>query len=204
MNRKKLRFAILKQIDEGNLSTTMYEEMNVDHEIWVDEVRWLSREGFITKSVYADDTVYIFLNTRLTDKGEQYLHENSSLVKLYRISKEARSWVPFFKWTFKDASASFYFVNAATSYYFYAKETVIRILTAYPERKDVAKYAHVATLTKLEENDFNMNILRYMDTCVPEPQIPLTKITQDIYDADKEIEKHERELEKCSLIWLAR
>lgn len=97
MNRKKLRFAILKQIDEGNLSTTMYEEMNVDHEIWVDEVRWLSREGFITKSVYADDTVYIFLNTRLTDKGEQYLHENSSLVKLYRISKEARSWVPFFK-----------------------------------------------------------------------------------------------------------
>lgn len=94
---------------------------------------------------------------------------------------------------FIDASKEF---EKGKNKNFLRPEHIKKILAAYHERKDVAKYAHVATLAELEENDFNMNIPRYVDTYEPEPQIPLTKIMQDIYDADKEIEKHERELDK--------
>lgn len=75
-------------------------------------------------------------------------------------------------------------------------EHVKRVVEAYHARRDIDKYAHVATLEEMRENDFNLNIPRYVDTYEPEPPIPLTKIMQDIYDADKEIEKNERELDK--------
>ncbi|NVO88933.1 N-6 DNA methylase [Lactobacillus rhamnosus] len=73
---------------------------------------------------------------------------------------------------------------------------VQKILKAYHDRKDIHKFAHLAAVSELAENDFNMNIPRYVDTYDPEPQIPMTKIMQDIYDTDKEIDKHERELDK--------
>lgn len=73
---------------------------------------------------------------------------------------------------------------------------VQKILKTYKDRKDISKFAHVASVSEIEENDFNMNIPRYVDTFDPEPQIPLTKVMQDIYETDKEIEKHERELDK--------
>ena len=94
---------------------------------------------------------------------------------------------------FIDASKEF---EKGKNKNFLQPEHVKKILTAYREWKDVPKYAHVASVAELVENDYNMNIPRYVDTYEPEPQIPLTKVMQDIYETDKEIEKHERELDK--------
>ncbi len=41
------------------------------------------------------------------------------------------------------------------------------IVGAYYAFKDVDRYAHVADLTEIEADDFNLNINRYVDTAEP-------------------------------------
>src|SRR5699024_2622039 len=40
------------------------------------------------------------------------------------------------------------------------EENVEKIVSTYQERKDVEKYAHLATFDEIKENDFNLNIPR--------------------------------------------
>ena len=64
---------------------------------------------------------------------------------------------------------------------------VEKILATYKARKDVDKYAHLATPEELAENDFNLNIPRYVDTFEEEEEI-------DIDAVEKEIQKLEKDL----------
>ena len=43
-------------------------------------------------------------------------------------------------------------------------DDIDRIVNAYVERKDIDKFCHVAEMSEIEENDFNLNIPRYVDT----------------------------------------
>ena len=61
---------------------------------------------------------------------------------------------------------------------------------------DVERYAHVATMEEIKENDFNLNIPRYVDTADEEPEIDLGEVTARIKDIDKEIEEVSAELKK--------
>ena len=45
-----------------------------------------------------------------------------------------------------------------------SKENIDKIVETYKKREDVEKYAHVATFEEIKENDFNLNIPRYVDT----------------------------------------
>lgn len=69
-----------------------------------------------------------------------------------------------------------------------------RISGAYKLRRNVERFAHVATLEELNENGYNMNIPRYVDTYVPEPPVDIEKTMQEICDIDKEIQKTNKEL----------
>ena len=62
-----------------------------------------------------------------------------------------------------------------------------RSLSTYAERADADKYAHVAPASEIIENDFNLNIPRYVDT-FEEPE-PI-----DIVAVQAEIEQLEAEL----------
>ena len=62
-----------------------------------------------------------------------------------------------------------------------------RILATFRKRKNVEKYAHVAKLSELAENDYNLNIPRYVDTFEEEAEI-------DVATVEKDIERLEREL----------
>jgi len=66
-------------------------------------------------------------------------------------------------------------------------EHIDTILTTYENRKVVEKYAHLAPFEELKENDFNLNIPRYVDTFEEEEEI-------DIKAVQKEIETLESEL----------
>lgn len=94
---------------------------------------------------------------------------------------------------FIDASKEF---EKGKNKNFLRPEHVKKILAAYHERKDVAKYAHVATLAELEENDFNMNIPRYVDTFELEKQVDIVKVVADIKKNDEEIARLSSELAK--------
>lgn len=74
------------------------------------------------------------------------------------------------------------------------QEDIKKILDTYKKREDAERYAHLAKYDEIEENDFNLNIPRYVDTFVPEPPVDLKKVASDLHDTDVEIEKNQKEL----------
>ncbi len=62
-----------------------------------------------------------------------------------------------------------------------------KIVNTFRKRQEVEKYAYPASFEEVEENEFNLNIPRYVDTFEPEPEI-------DIAATQKEIEQIEAEL----------
>ena len=74
------------------------------------------------------------------------------------------------------------------------EEDIDKIINTYKERKDVERYAHVASFDEIKENDFNLNIPRYVDTFVPEPPVDLKKVAADLHETNIEIQKNQKEL----------
>ena len=54
---------------------------------------------------------------------------------------------------------------------------VTRIVEAYQTREFKDKFSYVAKLSEIAENDYNLNIPRYVDTFEPEPEIDLKAVT---------------------------
>lgn len=93
MNKDKLRYAILKEIDGGNKALSE-DDFVVTAEQFDESVRFLDREGYLAGIFYADDRPQLFERTAyLTEDGETYLKENSSFTKTYRGLKEIRDWL---------------------------------------------------------------------------------------------------------------
>ena len=71
---------------------------------------------------------------------------------------------------------------------------VEKIVQTYKERKDVEKYAHLASRKEIEENEYNLNIPRYVDTYEEEKPIDIAEVCKEIEKDNKEIAKLEREI----------
>lgn len=55
-------------------------------------------------------------------------------------------------------------------------ENIEKIVATYRARQTVDKYAYIATPEKLAENDYNLNIPRYVDTFEEQPEIDLMAV----------------------------
>lgn len=77
-------------------------------------------------------------------------------------------------------------------------ENIKKILDIYINRKDVEKYAHAASLEEVEENDYNLNIPRYVDTFEEEEEIDIKAVMKEI----KELEAKRDELDKEINVYL--
>lgn len=75
-----------------------------------------------------------------------------------------------------------------------SKENIDKIVETYKKREDVEKYAHVATFDEIKENDFNLNIPRYVDTFEEEEPVDMAAIGSKIKDIRKEKEELESSL----------
>lgn len=75
-------------------------------------------------------------------------------------------------------------------------ENIQRIVETYENRVEVERYAHVAIMNEIIDNDYNLNIPRYVDTSEPEEEIDLDKVTKDILDIDTEISSVSSQLKK--------
>ncbi|MEW8701855.1 MAG: type I restriction-modification system subunit M [Candidatus Thiodiazotropha sp.] len=64
-----------------------------------------------------------------------------------------------------------------------------KIVTTCQERQDVDKYSHVATFEEIKENDFNLNIPRYVDTFEEEEEIDISKVQANIATLEDELGK---------------
>lgn len=69
-----------------------------------------------------------------------------------------------------------------------------RLYNAYKDRKDEEKFCHVATFEEIQENDFNLNIPRYVDTFEPEPDVDLGELNKEMAETNEQIEANEKEL----------
>lgn len=73
-------------------------------------------------------------------------------------------------------------------------EDIDKIIKTYKERKDVEKYAHLASIEEIRENDFNLNIPRYVDTFEEEEPIDLEEVNKLLEQDNKEIAELEAEI----------
>lgn len=82
---------------------------------------------------------------------------------------------------FIDASQEFEKVgnkNALTD------EHVEKIVQTYEERQTIEKYAYTAPISEIAENDYNLNIPRYVDTFEEEEPVDLEAVTQDLAELE--------------------
>lgn len=75
-------------------------------------------------------------------------------------------------------------------------EHIEKIVNAYKERKDIEKFAHVASMEEIIENGYNLNIPRYVDTAEKEEELNIDDIMDNIQNTDAEIAKVSGELKK--------
>ena len=71
-------------------------------------------------------------------------------------------------------------------------EHVNRIVETYQERKSVEKYSYVASLDEISENDYNLNIPRYVDTFENEEPVDLSAVVDEIRLLDSEIRENDK------------
>ncbi|MDO3424217.1 MULTISPECIES: type I restriction-modification system subunit M [Chryseobacterium] len=81
------------------------------------------------------------------------------------------------------------------------EEHIDKIVETYRNRTTIEKYSHLATLKEVEENEYNLNIPRYVDTFEAEEEIDIQSVMQEIKsleakraELDKEIDVYFKEL----------
>jgi len=65
-------------------------------------------------------------------------------------------------------------------------DDIEKVVNAYLEFKDVPKYAKVASLDEIRENDYNLSITRYVDVFEEEEHIDIPKVLQGLKRLDSE------------------
>ena len=65
-------------------------------------------------------------------------------------------------------------------------EDIDRIVNTYIERKDIEKYAHVATIDEVRENDYNCNIPKYVDNLEKEEPVDIIQQIKIIHECEEE------------------
>jgi type I restriction enzyme M protein len=71
-----------------------------------------------------------------------------------------------------------------------------KIVETYKNRQDIEKYSHVASLEEIKENDYNLNIPRYVDTFEEEEPVDLNQVKADISKIEGELKDIQKEMDK--------
>jgi type I restriction enzyme M protein len=81
------------------------------------------------------------------------------------------------------------------------EDHVRKILDTYASRAELDKYSHKASLEEIKENEYNLNIPRYVDTFEPEEeidvaalQVEINKLETELADVRKRMDGYLKEL----------
>jgi type I restriction enzyme M protein len=72
------------------------------------------------------------------------------------------------------------------------EEDIEKIISTYQKRQEIEKYSHRASLEQIAENEYNLNIPRYVDTFEEEEIIDLDGVASRLH----EIESESKELDQ--------
>ncbi|MFC1786837.1 type I restriction-modification system subunit M [Halobacteriota archaeon] len=93
-------------------------------------------------------------------------------------------------------------IDASREFEKYKKQNKLRdqdiekIIQTYNDYKTIDKYAYRATLEEMEENDFNLNIPRYVDTFEPEEEVNIPAVQEKIVQLEKELTDVRKEMDR--------
>jgi type I restriction enzyme M protein len=82
--------------------------------------------------------------------------------------------------------ASQHFEKVKTQNYL-REEHISKLMETYRQRITTDKYSYVATLPEIAENDYNLNIPRYVDTFEEEEPVDLATVSAELKALDQEI-----------------
>lgn len=74
------------------------------------------------------------------------------------------------------------------------EEHIDKIFNTYLERKDIEKFARVVEVSEIIENDFNLNITRYVDTFEEEEPIDIEANLKELAELEPELKKLEEQM----------
>lgn len=66
-------------------------------------------------------------------------------------------------------------------------EDIEKILEVYKNRKEVEKYCHIATFDEIKDNDFNLNIPRYIDTFEEDERVDMDFLKNEILVIERDL-----------------
>jgi len=99
---------------------------------------------------------------------------------------------------FIDASKDY---EKAKNQNYLNEQNIDKIISTFKSRSTIEKYSYLATLKEIEENEYNLNIPRYVDTFEEETRVDLglvsgelKKLNEAIHSTDEEIAKFCEEL----------
>ena len=100
-----------------------------------------------------------------------------------------------------ERSRSVLFIDASKDYQEGKKQNKLRetdiqkIVETYQAFETVDKYAYRATLAEIEENDYNLNIPRYVDTFEEEEPVDIKAVQQEIEKLEDELVEVRKEMD---------
>ncbi|MFT6841496.1 MAG: type I restriction enzyme M protein [Psychroserpens sp.] len=94
---------------------------------------------------------------------------------------------------FIDASAHYDKVKTQNQL---RQSDIDKIISTYRNRTEEDKYSYIAPLSEIAENDYNLNIPRYVDTFEEEKAIDLDLVTADLVTNDLEMVTTDKEIEE--------
>lgn len=87
---------------------------------------------------------------------------------------------------FIDASNDF---EKAKNQNYLRDEDVDKIVNTYKNREDIEKYSKKVSMQEIEENDYNLNIPRYVDTFEEEEDVNIDGVVEKISEINEEIKE---------------
>lgn len=74
-------------------------------------------------------------------------------------------------------------------------------MDAYKKRETVPKYSYRATLDEIRENDYNLNIPRYVDTFEEEDPVDIQAVKKNIADIEAELAQVQEQMKSIWMSW---
>lgn len=141
-----------------------------------------SAEGVIRKNLIDNN----HLDTVIGLPGKAFM--NTDIPTVILVLKKTRDIKDILFIDAKDEYTKDKSINVIES------EHINKIIDAFKKRKTIDKFSNVCGVNDIVENDYNLNIPRYVDTYEPEEVVPLEVIMEDLIDVEKEILEQKQQL----------
>ena len=67
-----------------------------------------------------------------------------------------------------------------------------KIVQTYRNREEIERYSRRVKLDEIRENNYNLNITRYVSTATPEPPVDLDKVHRELTDSEQQSVRHKK------------